>query len=160
VSLHRVLRYEHGLGKLLIGETLRHCHQHLSFPISQVGQTGVDRPFRPSGELGDQPLGHRWREKGRPGGDGPDPVCELLRWCPFQQKAGGTGLEGTEYILVEFEGGEDEHTGRLRGAGNNMSGRLDTVEHKHPYVHQHHVGTFSPGHSHRLTTILRFAHDG
>src|SRR6202020_2290943 len=74
---------------------------------------------------------------GRDGADGGDQVGGL---GVLEQEAAGAGSQAGVDVVVEVEGGQDQHLGRQPG-GHDVASRLDAVVAGHPDVHEHHVGT-------------------
>ncbi len=63
-------------------------------------------------------------------------------------------------MLIEIEGGEDDHA---RGGGGPGGGeearRLDAIHDRHADVHQHHVRSELPRQRHGLQTVRSLPHD-
>jgi hypothetical protein len=56
----------------------------------------------------------------------------------FQQEPACPGPEGAEDVLVEMEGGQHDHFGRV-GKRGDLPGGSDAVHAGHAHVHQRHV---------------------
>ncbi len=93
-----------------------------------------------SGELTDEAVGSARRQDGVACGDGVDGGDQAGGLGVFEQEAAGAGPQPGVDVVVEVEGGQDQHLGRQPG-GHNVAGRLDAVAAGHPDVHEHHVGT-------------------
>ena len=93
-------------------------------------------------------------------GHRPDGRGQLGRRHVLEQEAAGAGPEGPEGVLVEIEGGQDEHPGVPGGLrfGDGPSGR-DPVEHGHAHVHEDDVGAVELGQAHGVGAVGRLAHD-
>jgi hypothetical protein len=96
-------------------------------------------------ELPDQPACRGGGEGRLAGLDGTDRAEQIGGRRVLEQKSAGTGLERGEHVLVEVEGGQDEHPGR-GGGGADLGRCLDAVHAGHPDVHQHQVGVQGRGH--------------
>jgi hypothetical protein len=83
-------------------------------------------------------VGDLRREKAVAAGDGMDASDEAFGLDAFEHEPGGAGAQGVEDVVVVLERGQDEDPGARHG-GDDAPGRLDPVEHRHPYVHEHHV---------------------
>lgn len=78
----------------------------------------------------------------------------------FQQEPTGARAECVEHVLVEVEGGEDEHTGRgLTLISGDPSRRLDTVHDRHADVYEDDVRSLARDQLDRGLTVSRFADD-
>src|SRR5215468_9270107 len=79
------------------------------------------------------------RDDGVPGEYSPDRGHELRRQRVLEQEPAGSGAQPGVYVLVEVEGGQQDHVGRRFG-GADPRGGFDPVQVRHPDVHQHQVG--------------------
>jgi hypothetical protein len=76
----------------------------------------------------------------------------------FEQEAAGAGAERAEDVLVDLEGGQDDHLcGRRRL--EQFGGRGDAVEVGHADVHEHDIGTVVSRTLDREPAVLRFGDD-
>ena len=93
--------------------------------------------------MGDQPAGAGRRDHCIAPVHRADRGEHLLRWCILEHEAAGTGLDRLEHVLVQVERGEDDHPWGLADAASSGIGELgggsETVHHRHPDIHQHHV---------------------
>jgi hypothetical protein len=78
-------------------------------------------------------------EDGVAAGDAADGGDQIGRRRVLQQEAAGARLEPGEDVFVEVEGGENDDLA-VRARGGDGGGRGDSVQARHPDVHQHHVG--------------------
>ncbi len=93
-----------------------------------------------AGELADDPAGDARRQQGVPGRDRPDRAQQLDRFGVLDQEARGARPQRLEDVLVQLEGGQDDHPGTgQRGLRGDAPGGLQAVHPGHPDVHQHHV---------------------
>jgi len=66
---------------------------------------------------------------------------ELGGLAVLHQEASCSDADRLEDVLVEDERGEDDDVGRAQGRiGGNPAGGLQSVDSRHPNVHQHHIG--------------------
>src|SRR5436305_1205705 len=63
---------------------------------------------------------------------------ELVPRRRLEEKSGGAGAECIDYVLVEIEGGQDQHA-QGGAVGKQASGRLDPAQLRHADVHEHDV---------------------
>ena len=87
-----------------------------------------------------------------------DGVHDLGRAAVLHQIAGRSGANGANEHLVVRVHGEDHHR-HLRRPLAEEPGGLDAVEHRHRYVHQHHVGSQLFGQLHGRRPVRSFPHD-
>ena len=91
-------------------------------------------------------------------GDDPHGVQQIDRQRVLQQEPAGAGTQRLVDVLVEVERGEDDDPRRRqRVVARDPPGRLEAVHHRHPNVHQHHVGPFAGGECNRLGAVARLA---
>ena len=50
----------------------------------------------------------------------------------------GTGCQGAHYVLIGVVGGQNDDR-RVGGAGGELLGSPEPIEHRHPDIHQEHV---------------------
>src|SRR5215831_8969467 len=98
----------------------------------RVGWCGLEEPL-------DQAAGGAGRDDRVPGEYRPDRGHELRRQRVLEQEPAGSGPQPGVYVLVEVEGGQQDHPGRRFG-GADPRGGFDPVQVRHPDVHQHQVG--------------------
>ena len=96
--------------------------------VGELGRVGVEQA--PGDAGGDHGVARRHRTDGR---------RQLGGRHVLEQEAAGPEAQGGEGVLVEVEGGQDEHP-RRGGLGHHPPGGLDPVHPRHPHVHQDHVG--------------------
>ena len=78
-----------------------------------------------------------------PAGDDPDRLQQVVGGGVLEEEPAGAGPECLVDVLVEVEGGQDEHA-RGAGPGGDPAGGLDAVEIRHADVHQHDLRTQPP----------------
>jgi hypothetical protein len=147
------------LGDLGVGHAPCHQAEHLQLAGGQAvegGRAGGGRV----GQLGDEAVeqlpGHRGGEQRVPGGDHPDRLDQVLGRDVLEQEPAGPGAQRRQHVLVEVEGGQDQHPDRVLDAvAGQAPGRLDPVHAGHADVHEHDVGPDVPGQPHRLGPIGR-----
>ena len=155
MGLHRVLGNEQASGDLGVGEPARHAREHLELLGGRARRRRRRRRRRRPGELLDQAAGDRGREQRAAFGHDADRGHQPLLRCVLEQEAAGPGPQRPEHHLVKVERGEHEHPGRRAGLPAIRRGRLDAVELRHAYIHQHHVGPGARGRGHRLEPVRR-----
>ena len=70
------------------------------------------------------------------------------------------GPQRLVHVLVEVERRQDHDPGRReRLVAGDPAGRLEAVHHRHPDVHQHHVGVLAGGEGDGLGAVARLADD-
>ena len=115
-------------------------------------------------ELADQPPGDRRGEQCLAGGDHADRLEQPLRGGVLEQETARARPQRVEDVLVQVEGGQDEHLRRRSAVPSRLPGelprRLDPVGARHPHVHQHHVGPQLPAGPHRLAAVAGRAEHG
>ena len=113
-----------------------------------------------AGEVGDQPPGHRGGEQGVTGGHDADRVDQFGGGGVLEQEAAGAGPQRLIHVVVEVERGEHQHPRPLRaGRGaEDLAGGLQAVHHRHPHVHQDHVGVQVPRLADRVGAVRGLAH--
>ena len=85
---------------------------------------------------------------------------ELGRRDVLEEEAAGACPQRAEGVLVEVEGGEDQHAGLVtRRRGGDGAGRLDAVEHGHAHVHEHDVGPVELDEADGVGPVGRLADD-
>ncbi len=162
VGLHRALLDHEAAGDLPVGESLGDQPQHVELPGRQRGQPlghggrgGGRGPQRP-GEGADQTPGDGGIDQRVTGRHRPDRADQLLGRGVLEQEAAGPSAERLVDVLVGVEGGQDQHPGG--GPGQHRPGRLQTVQPRHPDVHQHHVGLERHRPLDRLHPVGRLPH--
>jgi len=115
-----------------------------------------------AGEVRDQPPGDRGGQQRLPVRDDPDRVDEFGGGGVLEQETTRAGPQRVIDILVKVEGREHQHpqAGFAVGAGQQLTGGGQPVQHRHPHVHQHHVGVEPPGLADRLGAIGYLAYHG
>src|SRR3954447_23159072 len=143
-----------------VGQATCHQREHLGFAGREpIGDPLVRASPPGSGcELGDQPAGYLRCDQRPAVGDDPDGRQQLLGCAVFQQKPGRAGPQRRVDVFVEIEGGQhnDPHVGRHRVRDNPPGGR-QTVQDRHPDVHQQHIRPLLPRQHDRLLTIRGLA---
>lgn len=93
-----------------------------------------------------------------PCGRDPDGAEEFLGFAALAEEAGGTGPQGLHDVVVDFEGGQDDHAdmGEAGVLADHAGGR-EAVRAGHPDVHEDDVGALLPGQSDRLGAVGRLA---
>ena len=153
------------LGHLPVGVAPGHELEHLELALGEVAQhlsTWAAAGRRgPAGGVLEEAPGHRRREqrvaRGH-GADGVDDVAALasLRRKPLEAPARRAVVD----VLVEVEGGQDEHpAGAATPGPARVGGGVDPVEHGHADVHEHDVGADPAGHLDRLPPVGGLAPD-
>jgi hypothetical protein len=161
VGLGRGRAHHQPLGDLGVGQPSGHKGQHLPLALGQAGQGGRGDPARlgPAGELGDQPPGHRRGEQGVAGRNHPDGGQQVGRGRVLEQEPAGPGPQRLVHVLVQVEGGQDQHPGLgQKLVGDDPAGRLQPVQTGHADVHQHHVRAGRTGQLHRFQPVPGLAH--
>ncbi len=90
--------------------------------------------------------------------DDPDSREQLFGRDVLEQEAARAGDECVEYVLVEVEGREHQHAGRVVG-GDDPARCLEPVHDGHPDVHQHDVGPRPAGCLDGLRAVVGLSHD-
>src|SRR5215469_16082635 len=129
-------------GDLLVRETLGNQPEHLRLARREHIEVGArcrrcNRPY--PGELANEPARHPRCEQRLASSHHADGVEKPLRRYVLEQESRGSGPQRLEYVVVEVEGRQDQHTGTSTLAGRELPGRLDTVGAGHPHVHQNYV---------------------
>src|SRR5215218_6114235 len=132
----------------LVGQPLRHHHQHLLLAWRQL-----DRRTRLA-PLGEQLARGSRRKRRLAGRGGVYAAQELLRLRVLEEVAGGAGVEGVEDPRAIGERGEHHHLHLLPGSLDAAS-RLDPVEARHLEVHEDHVGVRVEGKLDALCSVGR-----
>jgi hypothetical protein len=102
--------------------------------------------------------GHRRGQQGVAGGHDLDGVDQVLGGDVLEQEPAGPGAQRRQDVLVEVEGGQDQHPDRVLDAlAGQAAGRLDPVHAGHADVHQGHVGPDVAGQPDRLVAVGRLA---
>ena len=138
-------------GDLRVRHALAHEHEDLFLARGQRVdprvRAGLGRRVRArqrGGEHLQHPLGDARRDDRLPGGHGADRLGELGGPSVLEQEAGGPGAQPGEGVLVQVEGGQDEHA-RARALLGDALGGLDAVHTRHAHVHEDDVGVQGPG---------------
>ena len=136
--------------------------EHLRLPVGERAERGRGRRVRagPAGEVGDEPPGYRRGEQRVAGRHHADRVDQFGGGSVLEQEAAGPGPQRLIDVVVEVEGGKHQHPRRVRaGRGaEDLAGRLQPVQHRHPHVHQDNVRVQLPRLAHRVGAISRLAH--
>ena len=134
----------------------------LQFPGRQLPDLGCVSGGRvTAGELRDHPAGDGVVHQPVPSGEATDGVDQFLRFAVLEDESVGPGLQRTEDVGVQVEGGDHEHGGAsVLTGGNDLPGGRQTVPGGHPQVHAHHVGAFTSHHGDGLPTARGLTHDG
>ena len=125
--------------------------------LGELGESGGgtrDGGGKAAGDLVEQLPSDRGGEHGVAGGDGAHGLDDLLRGRVLEQKAAGAGAQRVDDVLVEAEGGEDQHPLARQPAGG-----LDPVHAGHADVHEHDVGCAPGGGLDRLCARAGLGHD-
>ena len=78
----------------------------------------------------------------------------------LEQEPAGAGPQRLVHVLVEVERRQDhDPRRRQRLVAGDPAGRLEAVHHRHPDVHQHHVGVLAGGEGDGLGAVARLADD-
>jgi len=159
VRLHRLPADQQCRRDLRVGQALPEQHEHLPLPAGEQPQLGRRLGRRPlPGEAVEQPAGDRRSEDRLAGADDPDRVHQLRGRGVLEYEAARPGQQRAGDVLVEVEHREDED---LRPAGrevpDQLAGRGDAVEQRHPDVHHHHVRHQQPGPVDRFGAVGRLA---
>jgi hypothetical protein len=97
--------------------------------------------YRAAGELLDEAAGDPGGEQRLAGRHHPNGRHQVLAGQVLEQEPAGPGPQGLEHVLVQVEGGQDQHPDRVGGPGAGQpAGRRQPVELGHADVHQDHVG--------------------
>ena len=157
--LDRPLGHAQRVGDLLVGKAARHQPQDLGLALGQrvrpiEADEVVAHVFQPRQQaLGDGRLHQRTTA-----GDRLDRADQLLQRHVLEQVALGAGLDPGQYQLVVVEGGEDDRRRQALGAGQCLQG-LQARHHRHPHIHQHHVGFELRDDLERLAAVAGLADD-
>jgi hypothetical protein len=81
---------------------------------------------------------HRRGQQRLPGGDGAHGLRQGLRRAVLEDEAARPGPQRVVDVLVEVEGGQDQHAG-VAGLDHPL-GRGDAVQDRHPDVHENDIG--------------------
>ena len=99
-------------------------------------------------------------DQGVAGGDDPHRLEQVDGQRVLQQEPAGPGPQRLVHVLVEVERRQDHDPGgRQRLVAGDPAGRLEAVHHRHPDVHQHHVGVLAGGEGDGFGTVARLADD-
>lgn len=115
------------------------------------------RHGRPARRFGDQTPADRGRDQAVAGRDRTHGVDQAVGVNVLQQEARGAGAQRAEDVLVQVEGGEYQHVGEL--FGDHGPGGRDSVQPRHPHVHQDQVRPVPAGQGHGLFAVGGLAHD-
>src|SRR5215470_8920267 len=132
------------VGDLTVGSPGGELDEDGLFPVGELAEQDIP-VLLPAGtgykgdELVDEPAGRRGGEDRVAAGDGADSGEQLRGGRVFEEEPAGAGLEPGEDVLIQVEGGEDQHLGCL-ASGGDQAGRGYAVRAGHPDIHQHHVG--------------------
>ena len=132
---------------LHVGAPPRHEGEDLFLPLGQ-GFGGL--PGRPAGagvgEGGEQAGGDVRRDERVAGRGGVHGLGQQRGTGVLEEEPARARTEGGVHVLVEVEGGDDDHRERI-GDGRSGEGvrRLDAVHAGHAHVEQAHVGAQAPG---------------
>ena len=94
-----------------------------------------------------------------PARDDHDRLDQLLGRRVLEQEAARTGPQRLVDVLVEVERGQDQDPRPLVSPVEQPPGRLETVDVRHPDVHQDHVRLRLPGREHGLEPVGSLADD-
>ncbi|CAM5367528.1 hypothetical protein SDIAM26S_02855 [Streptomyces diastaticus subsp. diastaticus] len=145
-------------GDLAVGEALGDEDHHLALPAGEPVQSGVPGGGGRVGEHRREPVEEAARGRRRDHGvtavHGTDRGEQFGRRNVLEHEPAGTGPEAGEGVLVQVEGGQDQHLRRVLG-GADPPGGLHPVQARHPHVHQHHVDGGGPQHLDRLGAVAR-----
>ena len=83
---------------------------------------------------------------------------QVRRLRIFEQEATGARSQCRVHVLVQVEGGEDDHT-RIAPGVHDPPRRLDAIELRHAHVHQHHVGRKRLHLGHRVEPVRSLPRD-
>ena len=111
----------------------------------------------PRGELVDEPARHAGREQRLAGGDDPDRFDELGRVGVFEQETARARPQCFVDVLVELERGQHQDAWRVGAALDYATRGFEPIHHRHPDVHQDHVGARLGSELDRLLTVLGLA---
>src|SRR5260221_280674 len=108
----------------------------------------------------DQAPGDARRKQRLARGDNPDGIEQVGRLAALEKEPARSRPEGPEDILVELEGGEDEHSGLGEcRVGDDLARRLEPGHLWHPHVPHHHVTVRRHCRLEGLTAARRLADD-
>jgi len=160
MGLHRGLGDEQRRCDPGVVEPAGHEAQHLSLPLRQRVELGRDPGCRrrTADVLLDEALGQRRRQQRLSRADGLDADDEAVGRGGLEQEPGGTRAEAAIYVGVDVVRGQHEDP-CLQSAGRDLAGGSDAVEHRHPDVHQHHVGAQRGDHVDCLATVAGLVQD-
>src|SRR5439155_24855603 len=112
VRFHRRLADERLGGDLGVRQSAGYEAQDVGLAGGQPvepGRGAVRRGRRSLDERLDQPTGDNRGQQRLTVGDGVDGGDELLGWYVLQHEAAGTGAQCLVHVVVQVEGGQDEH---------------------------------------------------
>jgi hypothetical protein len=148
-------------GDLGVGQAAGDQPEHLDLALGQCSHGGGDvgAGWRSTDELLDEPAGDVGGEQGVAGGDVAHGGGQLAGPDRLEQEAAGARAHRLVDVLVEVEGGQDQHAGGAAGDLDHPAGGLDAVQAGHAYVHEHHVGAQPAGQLDRLDAVVGLADD-
>ena len=160
MGLHRPLAEVERPRHLRVGQAARDEPHHLELARGELPQAAGQRPVerRPAGVVLDELAGDRGSEQRVAAGHGAHGVDERRGRRVLEQEPGGAAPERLEHVLVEVEGGHDEHAGARHPRGDPPR-RLEAVDPGHPHVHHDDVGTGADGLLDRLRPVSGLADD-
>jgi hypothetical protein len=112
-------------------------------------------------EFGHQPARHAGGEQRVSRRDDLDRRDQVGRLGALEQEATGPGAQRRVHVLVQVEGGQDQHPGAVRPVRpGDLPGGLDAVHDRHPDVHQDDIGPGPAGLGDGLGAGAGLADDG
>jgi hypothetical protein len=147
-------------GQLGVAQPAGQQPQHLGLARGERGQVAVQGGGvrGAPGEAFHQAAGDRRGQQGVAGADHPDGGHQVLGRDVLEQEAAGPGGQRGVHVVVQVEGGQDDHPRGAGVVGEDPPGGLQTVQFRHPYVHQHHVRPVPADRLHRLVAVGRLPH--
>jgi uncharacterized membrane protein YbhN (UPF0104 family) len=150
------------LGDLPVGPAPGHQREHLSLTAGKDVEAGRRRPVavRAAHEFTDELAGDARCEQRVAGGHDPDPGQQVGGRRVFEQEAAGASPQRGVDVLVEIEGGKDEHLDvpGLPGPAD-QPGSFQPVQVRHPDVHEDDIGLCLPRQRDRLGAVAGLTDD-
>ncbi len=129
-------------GDLGVGGALADGHGDLAFTVVEradpVPSAGAPPARRPTGRVLHQLAGDGGREHGVTGRDPAYRVEDLHRRRVLEDEPGGTRAQRPQHLVVGVKRGEDHDLRRVLAPSQPFGGR-ESVDHRHPDVHQDDV---------------------